>query len=248
MRTCTQSMRAVHTALRALSADVLHCTCACGWVSAVFVQWHWYVTRAAPFILGSYLLPFCAAMLDVLRGASTRGCQRLLVLAAIVVGLYSTQAHKEYRFILPAIPLLLIVIAHKLVSATTAARGGGALSERVVWLLLLAQLPPAVYFSGYHMSGGQGIMDALHTELSSNIAAAQPGGASTELSVGFLTACHMTPWQAQLHMDIPVHVRIPIVLTATPQRYLSTETIATALQLSHHPRSGRCASGAVPWH
>ena len=187
-------------------------------------------------------------MLDVLRGASTRGCQRLLVLAAIVVGLYSTQAHKEYRFILPAIPLLLIVIAHKLVSATTAARGGGALSERVVWLLLLAQLPPAVYFSGYHMSGGQGIMDALHTELSSNIAAAQPGGASTELSVGFLTACHMTPWQAQLHMDIPVHVRIPIVLTATPQRYLSTETIATALQLSHHPRSGRCASGAVPWH
>ena len=163
-------------------------------------QGHWYLTRAVPFILWSYLLPFSASLVDSLRSGLTRGCQRLLVLAAIVVGLYSTQAHKEYRFILPAIPLLLIVIAHKLVSAMHEVKAASA--KRVLGLLLLAQFPPAVYFSSYHMSGAQAIMDSLHAELSSNLAANE----GSEVSVGFLTACHMTPWQAQLHMNISVHV------------------------------------------
>jgi hypothetical protein len=146
------------------------------------------------------LLPFGAALVDFLRGASTRGCQRLLVLAAIVVGLYSTQAHKEYRFILPALPLVLIVVAHKVVTAMQGAEAPS--TKRVLGLLLLAQLPPAAYFSAYHMSAGQAVMDSLHKELSSNLAV----NPSAELSVGFLTACHMTPWQAQLHLDIPLHV------------------------------------------
>ena len=127
------------------------------------------------------------------------------MLAAIVVGLYSTQAHKEYRFILPALPLVLIVIAHKV---ATAVQGREAPSiMRVLGFLILAQLPPAAYFSAYHMSAGQAVMDSLHKELSSNLAA----NPSAELSVGFLTACHMTPWQAQLHLDIPIHVSVSAV-------------------------------------
>ena len=177
--------------------------------------WHWYVTRAAPFLLGSFLLPFSAALLDVAKGASTRGCQRLLVLSAIVVGLYSTQAHKEYRFILPALPLVLIVIAH-VVAQSKAWRG-------ILWPLLLAQTLPAVYFSAFHMRGSQDVMDALHAELSSSLAASPD-----EVSVGFLTACHMTAWQAHLHMDIPVHFPDCSPSKAAGCRGLSDETCSIA--------------------
>lgn len=171
------------------------------------------MTCAAPFILGSYLLPFGAALYELMRGTSTRSCQRLLALATIVVGLYSTQAHKEYRFILPALPLLLIVIAHTLVAAAQSVEAASA--KRVLGLLLLAQLPPAAYFSAYHMSGGQAVMDSLHVELSSNLAE----NPTAELSVGFLMACHMTPWQAHLHMNISVHVSLPAASPETAGRF-----------------------------
>ena len=86
--------------------------------------WHWYASRAAPFILGSLGLPLLPALLDVLRGGTgapgARNCRRLLLCAALVVGLYSTQAHKEYRFILPAFPLILIVIGHAMALSQTA--------------------------------------------------------------------------------------------------------------------------------
>ena len=64
--------------------------------------WHWYGSRAAPFILGSLGLPLLPALLDVLRGGAAtpaaRNCRRLLLCAALVVGLYSTQV------ILPTAP------------------------------------------------------------------------------------------------------------------------------------------------
>ena len=61
-------------------------------------------------------------------------------------------------------------------------------------------------------------------ELGSSLAATP----DAEVSVGFLTACHMTAWQAHLHMDIPVHFPDCSPSKAAGCRGLSDQTCGIA--------------------
>lgn len=145
-------------------------------------DWHFYLSQGLPALTFT-LLPY------TLRGAvptrvsqieqATVGTINLVIITTIA--LYSLLEHKELRFLSPLIPLIHILAARALYSKSGVRR-------RTLLLLALSSLVPAVYLCLSHMRGQVAIMDHLR--------ALSP---SPELSIGFLTPCHSTPWQSHLH-------------------------------------------------
>eukprot|EP01048_Picozoa_sp_COSAG05_P021834 COSAG05_NODE_4146_length_1653_cov_1.480051_2_plen_274_part_01 len=74
--------------------------------------WHWYVTQGLPTVFGPGLaLPLVVGQWHAWRTQKARPLSRIV---ALIVAVYSTQAHKEFRFVLPALPLLAIFSGHGL--------------------------------------------------------------------------------------------------------------------------------------
>lgn len=71
---------------------------------------YWYVAFGLPAILGLSSLPFALATIDTLSHRSTFP-QRVVLLYSIVftLAIYSCLPHKEFRFILPILPMCLFV-------------------------------------------------------------------------------------------------------------------------------------------
>lgn len=87
-------------------------------------------------------------------------------------------SHKEFRFLLPAFPLAMVVC------------GAGMARLPRLWALGLATVlavsffPPAVYLGVYHQKGALEVVDFLGTELEAN----------PKADVLFLMPCHSTPY------------------------------------------------------
>lgn len=165
--------------------------------------WHFYILQALP-ILCTTSLPF--VLLGAYQAISYPGGPRLKVLLGCIVwtmSVYSMAGHKEWRFIHPLLPLLHILAAKYLgdsyetfavsPGSGTLVRpyqfGGKLLSIRRghIWLILAA-IPAALYIVLLHASPQISVMSYLRNLPSDELR-----------SVGFLTPCHSTPWQAYLH-------------------------------------------------
>ena len=72
--------------------------------------WHWYVTQGLPAMLGPSLPLFLFGMATTLRESQLRwGLAPFLLLLVYSTGLYSLPGHKEFRFLLPLMPVPLMV-------------------------------------------------------------------------------------------------------------------------------------------
>jgi phosphatidylinositol glycan class B len=71
-----------------------------GWIYGTH-SWHWYITQGLPAVLG-FLLPLL--LWDVLQN----GCTAATLLLAVTLVLHSLSPHKEFRFLLPLVPLTCI--------------------------------------------------------------------------------------------------------------------------------------------
>jgi phosphatidylinositol glycan class B len=128
--------------------------------------WHWNLTQGLPAV-GGTLLPLMAAGLILASSASTQ--LQLAALAGWSVGVYSLPAHKEFRFLLPALQLfmpycglgaahLMHNIGSPFVPRTRPygkSQQGSTCRPRRVWRSLttasiLLQLPLAAYFLVVH--------------------------------------------------------------------------------------------------
>lgn len=72
--------------------------------------WHWYLSQGLPAILGVQILPFIVATVHILKNRQMYP-NELALLGSIIftIFIYSLLPHKEFRFILPILPMVLYI-------------------------------------------------------------------------------------------------------------------------------------------
>lgn len=182
----------VITPLRFFRANVL------GGVGDTYGKQHalWYVFAGTPLLLGPHGCPFLLSAWRILRRPVH--FQRETVMLAVIgwtLAVYSLLSHKEFRFILPLLPLF--VYTSSVCTYRPGIRVSGIVRRYTLALLVLSNLAPGLYFSLIHQ---RGTLDAI-ARLRDEIARANPSRPTDTL---ILTPCHATPLYSHLHVNASV--------------------------------------------
>lgn len=162
--------------------------------------WHWYFTQGFPVMVFTFL-PFYVAGMIYSKNWKLGG------LIGWVICVYSILGHKEFRFVLPVLPIALMFSGYSLAALNTEELPLGK-SKRtttvhkrwpvklrvVVFFLLVTNIPMGLYMSLVHQRGTEDVVHYLATE-------AQNGEVRGVL---FLTPCHATPYYSALHQNLPM--------------------------------------------
>mmetsp|Transcript_76399 Transcript_76399/g.212227 ORF Transcript_76399/g.212227 Transcript_76399/m.212227 type:complete len:493 (-) Transcript_76399:171-1649(-) len=142
----------------------------------------WYLTEGIPAVVGTMLpLLLCSAW----RRTSEQMVLSITILVALF--LYSLQSHKELRFLLPVLPLLMAFAGAGLWQIFVR----WPRSRRPVLFLLVGSNSAAFLYLGlWHQRAPMACVEHLASERAS---------APDTFSVDFLTPCHATPYFAHLH-------------------------------------------------
>lgn len=155
----------------------------------------WYVYAALPVLLGLHIFPFLfACCLIFKRSALFPRESIMLVTISWTLFVYSLLSHKEFRFILPLLPLLIYTSFAYLnrlnIRVTAKVRKG------LVAMLVCSNVMTGLYFSTIHQRGTLTIMEVLRGEITR---------ANTSLmDTLILTPCHSTPLYSHLHVNTPI--------------------------------------------
>ncbi|VEN61997.1 unnamed protein product [Callosobruchus maculatus] len=154
--------------------------------------WHWYLSTGFPAILGIQFLPFFMACLVVLKNRSNHP-NELVILGTMVftLAVYSVLPHKEFRFILPLLPLVFYVSSRFLSSWSRKASTAGVWVVAAV--IFFGNAMPAWYLGMVHQRGTLDVMKPLR-----EIAQKDPN--NTHFL--FLMPCHSTPLYSHLHVNV----------------------------------------------
>ncbi|KAL3535287.1 hypothetical protein ACH5RR_003748 [Cinchona calisaya] len=162
--------------------------------------WHWYFTQGFTVMVFTFL-PFVVAGIVISKEWKLSG------LITWVLGIYSILGHKEFRFVLPVLPIALMFSAVALASLgrtnlsddqnkafQSAATKFSIKKKLALFFLIGTNLPMALYMSMVHQRGTEDVMYYLSTEaVNENVR-----------SILFLTPCHATPYYSTLHRDLPM--------------------------------------------
>lgn len=151
----------------------------------------WYLISGLPVVLGiNYLLvPF--AIFRMYKNDALLHRSAVLAFTALwSIGIYSSLAHKEFRFILPVLPMLIYVIHETLLSD----RIGDFKRKLFIFLLIVSNVLPGIYFSVIHQKGRLEVMQHLGSDMKTMN--------SSEVDILFLTTCHTTPYYSHLHENV----------------------------------------------
>ncbi|KAL8556966.1 hypothetical protein ACS0TY_004442 [Phlomoides rotata] len=162
--------------------------------------WHWYMTQGFTVMLFTYI-PFFIA------GVITSKEWKLPGLIAWVLGIYSLLGHKEFRFVLPVLPIALMFSGYFLANLEQRVLSERKVKEKstshikpfpklqmAVLFLLVTNIPMALYMSTVHQRGTEDVMNYLAKEAQEN----------KVKSILFLTPCHATPYYSTLHYNLPM--------------------------------------------
>ncbi|GMY35497.1 GPI mannosyltransferase 3 isoform X2 [Fagus crenata] len=163
-------------------------------------KWHWYFTQGFLVMVFTFL-PFSIA------GIMQSKQWKLSGLIAWVLGLYSVLGHKEFRFVLPVLPIALMFSGYALAkmkasgSPDTERKGSLNIYTRCpskiqfsILFLLATNIPMALYMSLVHQRGTEDVMIYLSKEACNE----------KVKSILFLMPCHATPYYSTLHRNLPM--------------------------------------------
>lgn len=122
---------------------------------------------------------------------------RLSGLIAWVLGVYSILGHKEFRFVLPVLPLALMFSGYCLAAMSQFKGKTKRHFSRLqlsVTFLVITNVPMTLYMSLLHQRGTEDVMFYLSNE-------AHDGRVKGVL---FLMPCHSTPYYSTLHSNLPM--------------------------------------------
>lgn len=179
--------------------------------------WHYHVTQSIPILLTTVLPYSIRPLVSSVRraiyhssqqnmatpSAALRSIRLGLLTKALIVTLtvWSCIPHKEWRFLHPLLPLLLLYPTRYLVdhyrpvggglweSPTTCAHSFLRINRRHFLYLLLSPVVPYLYLSLLHGRAQVSVASWLRSR-----GADQPG-----ISVLFVMPCHSTPWMSHIH-------------------------------------------------
>ncbi|EGW31129.1 glycosyl phosphatidylinositol synthesis [Spathaspora passalidarum NRRL Y-27907] len=165
--------------------------------------WHFYIVQAIPLMMMLYL-PFMIYGFKITS----------LTFTGIVylIG-FSLIDHKEFRFIYPIHPIMLLL----------AARGYVKLRSRLPYYLIfigiMINFCVGFFFSVINERGVIDIVKYLDKQYSEVTPTAEKEQIKSEVEFGFITPCHSTPWQSYFHnpelrawflsCEPPLHLRNP---------------------------------------
>lgn len=167
--------------------------------------WHWYFSQ------GFLVMLFTFTPLSI-AGIIKSKDKKLSALVLWVLTVYSLLGHKEFRFVLPVLPIALIFSGYALAQMETSVSSLSSITTKkqvsrkkhiVKWspklilsvlFLLVTNVPMALYMSLFHQRGTEDAMNYLSEE-------AYKGRVK---SILFLMPCHSTPYYSTLHSNIPM--------------------------------------------
>ncbi|KAH3665937.1 hypothetical protein OGAPHI_004126 [Ogataea philodendri] len=159
-----------------------------------------YIFQAIPVLLLTYI-PF------FIIGLVVKKHKQLKLLLILNLAAFSLIQHKEFRFIYPLMPILLLFAAYGVQYIAS------ILSPRtrnlVFSTLIITNISISYYFTQIHESGVISVTKYLRDEITDQ-----------RSSVGFLTPCHSTPFQSHFHIP-PEQVDIWF-LTCEPPLHLNS--------------------------
>ncbi|KAJ6635465.1 GPI mannosyltransferase 3 [Pseudolycoriella hygida] len=155
-----------------------------------------YTSTGLPAILGVATLPFLLATKETLLNRPTYPIRSIL-LRSIVFALiiYSLLPHKEFRFILPILPMCLFITSDYL------SRWSRKANSFLIWIvalgLLISNAITAAYLSLVHQKGTVDVMPHL-----AKIAQEYKNDGSHRAKLLFLMPCHLTPYFSHIHQNV----------------------------------------------
>jgi phosphatidylinositol glycan class B len=140
--------------------------------------WHFHIAQSLPLILLTFLPFFIIGFLRY-----DNKIFKFITISTIIA--FSSVDHKEFRFLYPIQPILLLITAYgfhhlnlhhpKLIKIST-------------YIIIIINTAISIFLTQFHE---RGVIDVIHY-LRDDI---------DVYSVGFLTPCHSTPWQSYLHRE-----------------------------------------------
>lgn len=181
----------------------------------------WYIFSGLPVLLGLNYITFLAAIPQIIKHPKRFHREAvMLVVIAWTVGIYSFLSHKEFRFLLPLLPMFIYISASDIYYERIPFIQ--LLRKIFLPLLIITNVVPGLYFSLIHQRGSLDIMNNLQTDLSRENC--------TSANVLFLTPCHATPLYSHLHVDVPIRF-----LTCEPNLKNSNDYIDEMDQFFENP-------------
>lgn len=158
--------------------------------------WYWYFIIGLPAVLGITTLPFIISVIETIRYRSVYPYRASLLLSIIITLIsFSFLQHKEFRFILPLLPMCLYMTGDYL------SRWSRKASKLAVWLtaiaLFVGNILPAIYISFVHQQGANNVMPLL-AKISRDFR--DESGQRAKLL--FLMPCHSTPFYSHIHENV----------------------------------------------
>lgn len=160
--------------------------------------WYWYVTTGWPAVLGICIVPFVLSVANALSGDYLPNLavrRKLLASILFTLTVYSLLDHKEFRFVLPILPMAMFLVADYL------SRVSRSLKDIFVWFiaitLLVGNAVPAWYLGFVHQRGTLDVMPQLAKLLRAS--------EEKEPSVTFLMPCHSTPYYSHVHLNVTMN-------------------------------------------
>ncbi|KAK9303933.1 hypothetical protein QLX08_004523 [Tetragonisca angustula] len=155
----------------------------------------WYIICGLPVLLGCYYIIFLLCIYQIMKHSSIFHRQAVML---IVIGwtlcVYSLLSHKEFRFLLPLLPMCLYICTSCTFSLNV--KFIKTAKKSFVGLLILTNVLPGLYFSLIHQRGSLDLMNLLHKEIIN----------TDNNNILFLTPCHATPLYSYLHMNVSTKI------------------------------------------
>ncbi|XP_012142029.1 phosphatidylinositol glycan anchor biosynthesis class B [Megachile rotundata] len=156
----------------------------------------WYILSGLPVLLGVHYVIFLLSIWQVLKHSNTFHRQSLmLIVICWTLGIYSLLSHKEFRFLLPLLPMFTYISTSSIPSL--AIKSTKTVRKVFVALLIITNVLPGIYFSMVHQRGSLDIMNVLGKQLNYT---------DNTTNVLFLTPCHATPLYSHLHVNVPIKI------------------------------------------
>ncbi|XP_001600895.2 GPI mannosyltransferase 3 isoform X1 [Nasonia vitripennis] len=152
----------------------------------------WYFTNGLPVVLGLNYGLLAYSFHNMCESALAKS-KTLLLLGFWTIAIYSFLAHKELRFILPTLPMFLYIINEGYFRQTISE----SKKNFLLFLLIISNIFPALYFSTQYQQGPLKVMNFLRTEIEHR----NP----SEVDIVFLTKCHSTPYYSHLHKNVSMN-------------------------------------------
>jgi phosphatidylinositol glycan class B len=154
---------------------------------------HWYLTAGIPALTGM----LCPILLyDLFRTTGwdhQHGRRNLWIVVATCVLAHSTSAHKEFRFLLPLLPLFCLLAGSRM--AMISANRERSRTRLVLFLGAVANLMAVLYLGLVHQRAPIDVNRAIL-----NLASAWSlHSGSNSFQVHYLMGCHSTPLLSHLH-------------------------------------------------